>query len=237
VNLPIECLTRALRISKYCRQVTLGSLELRRILFFDPSPPTEFVEFDNRQLLEYPTARRKIIHQPNQNSYIVVKAHPLLVSLRNNFAFCAHSCQELPSGAAYGVVDGTMHMVSPSTLVFQPPPPKVKVFYRGHSFLLGRDGGVTFGDLAEGLRDLRTECQKKIDKLVKQPCTPWNRFWYADAMEALGGPPYPHSRCSFHYERHIQPPEPCVFLAAEGAISEDSQHVWMARKEMTFTGW
>ena len=171
-NLPIESLTRALVVSRYCRDVILGCRELRRNLFLEPSPATEFVEVDNRQLLEYPDLHRKILNQPTQNSHIVVTVHPLLVSLRDNPAFCAHNCQERPSDAAYGILDGTMHTVSPSTLLFQPPPPKVRVFYRGHYFVLERDGGVTFRDVAEGLRDLRIRCQDIVDKLVKQPCTP-----------------------------------------------------------------
>lgn len=44
VNVPIESLARALSVSRCCHQVILGSLELRRNFFLDPSPATEFCE-------------------------------------------------------------------------------------------------------------------------------------------------------------------------------------------------
>lgn len=237
VNPPIDSLTRALAVPRYCSQVILDSLELRRNLFLNPAPAAEFVEIDGRQLLERTATRLHIMNTPNQSNHMVVTAHPLLRLLSSNFASCAHSCQSFPSGATHGILDGTIEKVPACTLIFQPPPLRVRVFYRGHDFLLEREGGVTFGDVIEGLWDLQIRCEKKVDKIVKRACTPWNRYRYARAMEALGGSPNPCSWCGPNRERHIPKSEPCVFLAAEGAISEDSQHVWMARRGMTFAGW
>ena len=122
-----------------------------------------------------------------------------------------------------------MQTIPDSTLLFQPLPLSVKIFYRGHCFVLEPRGGLTFGAMAEGLRALRALYQKGIDKLVKLTCTPLNRRKYAQGMEVLDSPNWRYNS--------VTRAESWIFLAPEGAICDDSDYFAMARKGMTFTGW
>jgi len=226
VNFSIESLVRALTVSKYCRQVILGSVELRRILFLDPSPATEFLEWDDTQTLSVP----KITSSPSQNSRMIVKAHP---SLRLQRDMCItlylHCYGSRSSSSNYSLSLITMQTIPPSTLLFQPSPAKVKISYSGHSFTLQQKGGLTFGAMAEGWRELRRRSQKEIGKLVKLPCTALNRMRYAEKMEALNDPP----------GEYDSDPWQCIVLEAEGVICDDSEDVRMARplEGMAPAGW
>jgi hypothetical protein len=122
-----------------------------------------------------------------------------------------------------------------STLLFQPPAQKVKVFYRGHGFVLECGGGLTFGAITRGLRDLRNQSQKTVDKVVKLPCTSRNRDRYAHAMEVLGGPP-PRS-WNYRHRWYLLRPNSHIYLVAEDAISDDSRDIRVARGEVTASDW
>lgn len=164
------------------------------------------------------------------STYIIVKAHPVLIPLtEDSLGSRARLRENGPYTTTHAILYDKMQSMPPSTLLFQPLPLGVKILYRGHSFVLEPQDGLTFGTMAEGLRDLRTRCQKRIDKLVKLPCTPLNRWKYAQAMEVLDGPTWRYDIASRA--------ESCLFLAPEGVVCDDSEYFWMARKGMKFTGW
>lgn len=230
MNLPIESLTRSLVVSRYCRSVILGCRELRRILFLESSPVTEFHDWDYTFTRAQVAIRLSRVSTPSQRSSIIVKAHPVLIPLvEDGFGLRAQIRDSCPSNSTHAILDGTVHKMPPSTLLFQPLPLSVWIFYRGYSFMLESQGGLTFGAMAEGLRHLRSRCQNQIDKLVKLPCTPLNRRRYAQAMVVLDGPTWGYDS--------VPRAESCIFLAPQGAVCDDSEHLWMTRKGMKLTGW
>lgn len=218
-------------VSKYCQQVILGSVELRRSLFLEPSPATEFVELDDEQELELTAPSLHITHEPGHSSRVIVKAHPALSALKHRaFILRMYARQGwlCPPRSTHSTSYATLQKVPPSTLLFQPPPPRVKAWYRGYSFVLEPQRGLTFGALAEGLQDLRDQCQKTIDKLVKRPCTPRNRWRYAQAMGLLDG--------MSAQGRGVFDAGPGVFLVAEAAICDDFEYARVEREGTDFLG-
>jgi hypothetical protein len=213
--------------------VILGSVELRHILFLDPSPATEFIEVDDRLLFHYRAMYLRAIHHratklcitstPSQNSRVVVKAHPALTHLKDDDKPRLSRCGLLETcyfDSTHAVLEDAMQAMPLSTLLFQSSPPRVKVIYRGHCFVLEPKGGLTFGAVVGELRNLRSQCQKVLDKLVKLPCTPVNRGRLAQVIRILNGPTW--------FRDSIFESKSCVFLEAEGAISDEFKYVGMA---------
>lgn len=108
-----------------------------------------------------------------------------------------------------------MQKMPSSTLLFQPSSLSVKVSYLGHSFLLGPQGGLTFGALAEGLQDLCSRCL---------PCTPANRLIYAQARVV-------RDKSLSQYDG-VSRLKSNILLTVEDAICDDSEYVRTARKGM-----
>lgn len=210
----------------------LGSAELRRSLFLEPSLATEFVELDDEQELELTAPSLHITHEPGHSSRFIVKAHPALSALKHRaFILRMYARQGwlCPPRSTHSTSYATLQKIPPATLLFQPPPPRVKAWYRGYSFALEPQRGLTFGVLAEGLQDLRDQCQKTIDKLVKRrPCTPRNRRRYVQAMGLLDG--------MSGQDRGVVGAGPGIFLVAEEVICDHFEYVRVEREGMNFTG-
>lgn len=218
------------RLERCYREVVLGSIELRRILFLDPSLATQFIGLGDENVLDPTATRLHILREPSHNSRVVVKAHPALLplgkemDLRRRLYIVGISL----SSSTHSVSHATVQKLSPSTLLYQPSPPSVRVFY-GRQLVLELEEGPTFGGLAEGLRQLHDQCQRKIEKLVKLPCTILNRRRYAEAMQVLDG--------LSRWYQGASDAQSCISLVAQDAICDDSKHAEMARKGIDFPGW
>jgi hypothetical protein len=147
-QLEIRDLTRALSVSKYWQHIILSTIELRRNLFLAPKEKSdEALEWKQPRLEWEPF----IVHESTSSSKSIVKAHPVLVpdlSLRTSLNI------KQPHAS--------LQMVSPSTLLTQPPVTEVIIEQhafsipctdaRTHKFVLKRPEGVTFGDVVEEMR-------------------------------------------------------------------------------------
>jgi hypothetical protein len=114
MHLSIKSLASTLRISKYCRQVILGSAQLRRTMLLEPAPATEWVIW---QICWYRCSLWRIVRDPVEDSSIIIKMHPSLRSL-------IYPVQKL---AGYVISGRQVEAAAPNTLLFQPPPPSVTV--------------------------------------------------------------------------------------------------------------
>ena len=152
-QLEIRDLTRSISVSKGWQQIILGTTELRQNLFLTPKEnPDEFLQWKQDGLEWEPF----IVYEPTSTSKPILKVHPLLVAdptKRTRLdALQPHSW---------------LQMVSPSTLLTQPPVTEVRIEQQAfsiaytdahrHLFTLGRGKGVTFGNVVEhmGVRQAR----------------------------------------------------------------------------------
>jgi hypothetical protein len=125
--------------------------------------------------------------------------------------------------ASYVITEHQVEAAAPNTLLSQPPPPSVTVCYRNYEMSISRAQGLTFGAVVAELDALREKCRKKINELVKRPCTLANRREYARNMEVLGGPG--------HGDVHgVVPPSQWIGLEVENAEDEYSEPVCVARE-------
>lgn len=136
-HLPIESLSPVQRVSKYCRQVIPGSLELRRIMFLDPVPATDSTEYVKYRHGGFACSSWRIVHDPSESSTIV-KAHPWLVPPREE-------------DEAHWILHYQLEKAPSTALLFQPQPPGVTIHYRGHQTPIHGEQGFTFGAVIEAL--------------------------------------------------------------------------------------
>jgi hypothetical protein len=210
MHLSIKSLASTLRISKYCRQVILGSAQLRRTMLLEPAPATEWVIW---QICWYRCSLWRIVRDPVEDSSIIIKMHPSLRSL-------IYPVQKL---AGYVISGRQVEAAAPNTLLFQPPPPSVTVCYRNFQMSITRAQGLTFGAVVAEVDALRERCRKKINEIVKRPCTRANRREYAKTMEVLGGPRRDHVH-------DVVSPSTYIVLDVEDAEDQYSEPVCVARE-------
>jgi hypothetical protein len=179
-------------------------------MFLEPAPATKWVVCQNSC---YRCSLWRIVQDPIQDSSVIIKRHPLLQSLYPPM-------QKL---ASYVITEHQVEAAAPNALLFQPPPPSVTVCYRNYEMSISRAQGLTFGAVVAELDALREKCWKKINELVKRPCTLANRREYARNMEVLGGPG--------HGDVHgVVPPSQWIGLEVENAEDEYSEPVCVARE-------
>jgi hypothetical protein len=201
-HLSIKSLASPLRVSKYCRQAILGSTQLRRTVSLEPVPATEWVIW---QSCWYRCSLWRIVQDPVEESSVIIKAHPFL-----HFINCP-----VQRVACYGTSDREVEAAPSDALLFQPQPQSVTISYRGHRMSITRAQGLTFGALVAELNALRERCRKKLNRIVKRPCTRANRREYARTIEVLDGSRYT---------------VPYIYLDAEDAEDEYSEPVCVARE-------
>lgn len=210
----------------------LGSIELRRILFLDPSPATTFIGSADEQVLGSESTSLHNMRKPSHNSRVIINAHPALIPPEKIGVTAFDSYLQMRRihlfNSTYSVSHLTIQSMPPSTLLFQPSPPQVRVFCYDQ-FVLELEEGLTFGALAKELRDSRDQYQKKIDKLVKLPCTPSNRRRYAQARVRFDG-------LSLQ-DDNVSRKDLCISLSPEGGVYGDSEYICMAPEGIIFRDW
>lgn len=158
-HLPIRDLTRSLSVSKQWNSTILGSMELRRTLFLEPAPVKEHLEYQLWYTIEprrRPDRRSMalpvIVYEPSEHSKVVVEPHPVIASACNLESRSYQEVRELSLER--------LKTVSPSTLLFQPPPKRVSVHY-GLARLPG-PAEVTSGAIVEGYEKARELAEKMV---------------------------------------------------------------------------
>lgn len=147
-QLEIRDLTRALSVSKYWQHIIPSTVELRRNLFLAPKEKADEALEWKRPRLEW---ERFIVHESTSSSKSIVKVHPVLAP-------------DLSTRTSLHIKQPHvwLQMVSPSTLLTQPPVTEVKIEQQAfsipctdahtHKSVLKRLEGVTFGDVVEEMR-------------------------------------------------------------------------------------
>lgn len=201
-------------------------------MFLDPSPATKFVELKDGRVLEPEATSSHNMPKPSHDSRVIIKAHPALIPPTKSALDSYLAMRRIHLfDPTYDVSHLTIQTMPPSTLLFQPSPPSIKVFCCGQ-FVLKLEECLTFGALAKELRRLRDQYQKRIDNLVKLPCTPLNRKRYAHAMGMLDG--------LSRRDDSVSHEDWCISLAAEGAVYDDSEYIgmkWKGREEIICRDW
>lgn len=134
-------LTRSLAVSKHWQRSILGSTALRRKLFLDPEPETE-----------YHSIKFSVFHREKNDdtSRSIHEPHPLLLPYISPTARTSLQVKEIPTEY--------FRIIHPETLLFQPPLSRIQVDCARHEALtiLTNTHGVTFGDVVEGLDKICT---------------------------------------------------------------------------------
>jgi len=147
-HLETKDLTHALSVSKNWHQTILDTIELRRNLFLAPKEKAnEFLQWKRIDLEWKPF----IVHEFITGSKLIVKVHPALLPDRV-LRTCLDTIQS----------NASLQLVSPSTLLTQPPVTEFTIVQQvfspafgpehKHKFVLKRERGVTFGDVVEEMR-------------------------------------------------------------------------------------
>lgn len=180
VQVPLKTLTRALSVSKHCRDVILGNQELRKKLFLEPAQATEWLSKETWILPPAGTSgtflcRRPVtvqgLDQKNRRSRIIVEVHPILEVMsrfkvpRYKHTPCVldyrdprpDSKPDLPCIQTDGLFCEVVKKVPAQTLLFQPPVANVKMYHHDSMIPLSRREGVTFGMVAEQLKKMNAE--------------------------------------------------------------------------------
>lgn len=199
-HLPIKDLSRAVCVSKQWQRATLDSADLRRILFVEPAPTEEYLEWvegtDPRCYKDLSKWQPVIVNEPSPRSKTIVEPHPVLA--RN----CDHGHRirihiDFP-------VDGTVATVPPAAFLFQPP---CEVIYVGFRYgceswrRFRREGGITFGALREEF--------KRIDETYEEAVAIDPRKREGDLFPHCPGP---------------------FSIRVEGAVATGSEAVRIARE-------
>jgi hypothetical protein len=254
VHLPTKTLSRALSVSKHCRDVILGNQQLRQRLFLEPAQATEYLVTAKWVRVAVPgmpattRVRHEVIskerRQNSRDSRIVVEAHPIL-EVRSEFEhrkyersldsydLAAHSPiynfkMDVTFMQTISMSCEVVKKLSAQTLLFQPPVTQVKMYHHNLPVLLRCSEGVTFGAVAEQL--------EKVKEAYDQ------RFRGQDERIIKGFLGLPHTAVS-RQERvgaiealrrlHFAPcAAECLSFDAESAISKDSEKVREARMRM-----
>lgn len=177
-------LGRALSISKYCRNVILGSADMRRALFFEPALAT----------IHKTQSRVWMLYSGFPPQFANVQAHPFLTSLGPPLETLQLSERDRMR-ASHKIPFTTLKKAPALALLFQPPPPEVGLFYIHHAVLRYHYGGVTFGAIFDELCRQRQECQnldrqcqkcqKIIDDVATRSWTPTTRAEVRRVVKAL----------------------------------------------------
>jgi hypothetical protein len=133
-------LIRSLAVSKHWQRSILGSTALRRKLFLDPEPKTEYFSI-----------KFSVFHRErNDTSRSIHEPHPMLLSYISPTARTCLQVNEIPTES--------FRTIHPETLLFQPPLDRIQVDCSRHEVLtlLTSTDGVTFGDVVEGLDKICT---------------------------------------------------------------------------------
>jgi hypothetical protein len=232
MHLSIESLAPALKVSRYCRQVILGSLELRRVMFLEPAPIMKHLEPQREYHEDHTLTSLDIVDEPSENSFLIVKPHPALVKIADMYDNNRTSTCGYPDGPSHGIADRTMETMQPNVLLFQPRPSNVTIHYRGQQIAMDREKDFTFGAVTEKLRRAHEESQIIVNKVVKRRPTYANRKVYAAAIEVLGSQRLRHY--CWHYRRCEFPLDLGVFLVAHDAITDDDRGIELARKGLPY---
>lgn len=230
----VESLGCALSVSKYCRDVVLESLPLRRALFLEPAPATEHLEVEHLSTLPGGTSggvHRYIVEEPSETSRVIAKAHPMLIPITHNVTFPLE--RSLDWAFPHALDPKVMENATRSALLFQPPSKRVSfVVCHGRCFLVESAEGVTFGAILDHLDQQRKNCWKIIEETAELPYTLSTRAAYASAVKLLEGPLREDwSECPQGCE------EQYVYFEAEDTLTDNNRDVWMARNHPRFAGW
>lgn len=260
VHLPTKTLGRALSVSKHCRTVILGNQQLRQRLFLEPMRATENLKTD--KWIPFAVSRPWSIpgltwvrHEgdeaifeelppDNQDSRIIVEAHPIL-EVRSEFEHRRYNGPlkslrwvwhesslnletDVPFIQTMPLSCEAVKMVPAQTLLFQPPVTEVKMYHHDALVLLRCSEGVTFGTSTEHFKKMEAEYdqhfrkrdERIIQDLLTLPHILVGRQAGASAIEALK-------------RLHSAPcTAPCLCFEAEGAISKNFEQVRVARTRM-----
>jgi len=134
-------LTRSLAVSKHWQRSILGSTALRRKLFLDPEPKTEYFS------IKFSVFHRE---KNDDTSRSIHEPHPLLLPYISPTARTCLQVNEIPTES--------LRTIHPETLLFQPPLNRIQVDCSRHEALtiLTNIHGVTFSDVVEGLDKMCT---------------------------------------------------------------------------------
>jgi hypothetical protein len=163
-HLPIRDLTRSLSVSKQWNSTILGSRDLRRNLFLEPAPVKEYLEHKKWYKIKkghYTEKRERqpvIIYEPSEHSQIIAEPHPVIASACN---LESRADQDIR-----GLSLEDFKTVSPSTLLFQPPPKRISVCYGPE--IVSRSPVMTFGAIVEGFEKARKSAEKMVLLFVER---------------------------------------------------------------------
>lgn len=156
-------LTCSLRVSKQWRKVILGSPKLRRILFLEPTKPSEWLgweeEYGPRHIEDdnLPSYHLEITNAGGKSHQLIVETHLLLLQ-KPEHANCYGARLQIPP-------IHELENLTTSTLVCQPPLKRVVVYYwSSDAVKVHRAGGVTFGAVVKGAKKLKAKHDRAIAK-------------------------------------------------------------------------
>jgi len=194
VHFSMKELSRALSVSKHCRDVILGHRGLRQKLFLESAQRTEYLKKekitaqDDENMIWHvsytPPPRNIIVQELDQDSRygkVIVEVHPVLERCRHDVPwepeemswaslFCpqAHLLRN-PDGSfleTKGISCDMMERVPAEAFLFQPPVTKVNMYHQSHLVSLERSEGVTFGMVAEQLRKIKAEDTQYLQEII-----------------------------------------------------------------------
>lgn len=207
----------ALSLSKYCRDVILGSKFLRRQLLIEPALATDDLEVVVLPtwlpfLIPFTPLHPCVLGNENSSEPLVIRSHPNVVPLIN---VTPHRVHVFPKqGVTHAISPEAMKAASPRQSIFEPPLRDVKVFYRGQKTRVGRWGGVTFGAIVEELRQMRKDYQDRIAEIGQSNSAHSNRAACAQALEELNGP---LDGC--WWGCHADEEDPFIYIGAERKVT------------------
>lgn len=253
VHLPTKTLSRALSVSKHCRDVILGNQQLRQKLFLEPVLSTEYLERGKRDQVAVPgilgttRVRHEVISKERRHnswhSKIIVEAHPIL-EVASEFEDRMYKASLYSGGLAWHTNDNlptdapfmqTMSMacevvkkLPAQTLLFQPPVTQVKMYHHSSPILLRCSKGVTLGAVAEQLEKVKEEYDQRFREQDERIIHGFLKLPHnAVRREARASAIEALRRLHFAFCA-----ADCLSFDAESAISKDSEKVRAARMRM-----
>lgn len=163
IHLPIRTLSRALSVSKHCRDVITSNRQLRHTLFLESTPTSEYlitkgwtVETTTVSGIREQSQRRVLIVvqdrcQVSEDDRLIVKALPALHALPTSRYNPRAEDYQLPNCRTQHLFCDTIKKLPANTLLFQPPVTSVIMYHYGSKLWLECSEGAIFGVVARQL--------------------------------------------------------------------------------------